>query len=241
MPDKVVIGNAELWHGDCLEVLGMVRGYSVISDPPYALNYTSDVGGKISNDRTRDFRRVLLKLPKACAHTGATTLAIFTRWDIWGELQRAFDYLWPACNCVVWNKNDTGRGNCNHVGNAHELVYISAPADHVMRVEGRRPTNVIEAPKVPPGTMVHPTEKPVDVMAWLVQAMCPQGETVIDPFMGSGTTGIACARFGRRFIGVELDRRHFDTACRRIEAAQAQGCLIGSAGAHEQAGLALEP
>lgn len=224
--EKVEIGDAELWHGDCLARLGRLRGYAIVTDPPYALNYTPDTGGKISNDKTRDFRRLLLKLPKACAHTGATTLAMFTRWDIWGEVQRAFDYLWPACNCIVWNKNDTGRGNCNHVGNSHELVYISAPAQHLMRVEGRRPINIIEARKVPTNDMRHTTEKPVYVMEWLVQAMCPEGGVVIDPFMGSGTTGIACINMGRRFIGIEIEPRYFEIACRRIEQAQKQLPLL---------------
>ena len=72
---------------------------------------------------------------------------------------------------------------------------------------------------------VHPTQKPVAVMVWCIeQAGMPQ--TVLDPFMGSGTTGVACMNLGRRFIGIEREPKYFDIACRRIEDAQRQGRLI---------------
>lgn len=63
----------------------------------------------------------------------------------------------------------------------------------------------------------HPTEKPVELCALYVSNSTQHGEVVLDPFMGSGTTGVACAQLGRRFIGIEIDQKHFDTSCRRIE------------------------
>ncbi len=68
----------------------------------------------------------------------------------------------------------------------------------------------------------HPTEKPTPLMAELLVDFTDQGQTILDPFKGSGTTGIACARMGRRFIGIELDPKYFDVACERIEKAYAQ-------------------
>ena len=71
----------------------------------------------------------------------------------------------------------------------------------------------------------HPTQKPLAVMAWcLEQFHC--ANTILDPFMGSGTTGVACAQLGRKFIGIEIERKYFDIACERIEAAYAQGQLF---------------
>jgi site-specific DNA-methyltransferase (adenine-specific) len=72
----------------------------------------------------------------------------------------------------------------------------------------------------------HPSQKPVSLMEWLVANFTLPGETVIDPFMGSGTTGIACIRTGRNFIGIEKDPEHFETARKRIEAELAQGDLF---------------
>ncbi len=71
----------------------------------------------------------------------------------------------------------------------------------------------------------HPTQKPVRLMAWCL-GLVPQAKTVCDPFMGSGTTGVACVRLGRQFIGIEREERYFEIACRRIEQAAAQGTLL---------------
>ena len=71
----------------------------------------------------------------------------------------------------------------------------------------------------------HPTQKPVGVIEWCL-GFVPNAQTILDPFMGSGTTGVACARLGRRFIGIEIEPRYFDIACRRIENAYKQADLF---------------
>jgi len=74
-------------------------------------------------------------------------------------------------------------------------------------------------------TKEHPTQKPVAVMQWAIAA-APANATVLDPFMGSGSTGVACAMMGRAFTGIERERKYFDIACERIARAQAQGQLL---------------
>jgi len=76
----------------------------------------------------------------------------------------------------------------------------------------------------------HPTEKPLALMADLVRQFSNQGELVLDPFMGSGSTGVACIQEQRRFIGIEMDAGYFATACARIEAATRQGRLFDASG-----------
>jgi DNA modification methylase len=71
----------------------------------------------------------------------------------------------------------------------------------------------------------HPYQKPLEVMAWLI-AKVRGGGAICDPFMGSGTTGVACANLGRKFIGIEIEPKYFDIACERIAAAYAQGRLF---------------
>jgi len=68
----------------------------------------------------------------------------------------------------------------------------------------------------------HPTQKPIEVMCWCIERLPDGANTILDPFMGSGTTGVACAKLGRKFIGIEIEPKYFDIACRRIEAAYAQ-------------------
>lgn len=71
----------------------------------------------------------------------------------------------------------------------------------------------------------HPTQKPVDLMAWLIRSYSNEGDTILDPFMGSGTTGVACVQTGRNFIGIEIDPMYFAIAQRRIAEAQQQLAL----------------
>lgn len=72
----------------------------------------------------------------------------------------------------------------------------------------------------------HPSQKPIEIMTWCVKSIPADGQTVLDPFMGSGTTGVACAKLGRKFIGIELDEKYFDIACKRIEEAYKQPDLF---------------
>src|SRR5690606_9161061 len=75
-------------------------------------------------------------------------------------------------------------------------------------------------------SQVHPTQKPEKLIEHIVKISSKPGGAVLDPFMGSGTTGVACANLGRKFIGIEIEPKYFDIACRRIEAAYAQGRLF---------------
>ena len=76
------------------------------------------------------------------------------------------------------------------------------------------------------GERVHPTQKPLGVMRWSIEKCKPQPQTILDPFMGSGTTGVAAIQLGRSFIGIERESKYFDIACQRIEQAVAQGQLF---------------
>ena len=75
----------------------------------------------------------------------------------------------------------------------------------------------------------HPTEKPVELLAKLVDVVCPVGGTTLDPFMGSGATGVGCAKLGRKFVGIEMEPKYFDLACRRIEEAYKQADMFSQA------------
>ena len=85
----------------------------------------------------------------------------------------------------------------------------------------------METPEVPgqPGKVDHPTQKPLALMRWCL-GFLPDAETILDPFMGSGTTGVACVKLGRKFIGIEIDEGYFDIACKRIADAVARPDLF---------------
>ena len=80
--------------------------------------------------------------------------------------------------------------------------------------------------RTPDGAKEHPTQKPRSLMKWCINHLPDTSETILDPFMGSGTTGVACVELGRKFIGIEIDEKYFDIACERISRAERQGDLF---------------
>ncbi len=156
------------------------------------------------------------RLPAELLRLDVDRLALFTRWDVWPILVEQIGDIYPACNCFVWSKLNLGRGNCRHMGSSHEFCYVSARAQHMMRVDGRRPANVVACKTLHTSQLVHPTQKPLAICEHLVQCLAGPDEVILDPFTGAGSIGVAAVRTGRRFIGMELDDEHFETARARL-------------------------
>ena len=214
------IGNATLYLGDCRDVLPTLgKVDAVVTDPPYGINYCSGyatdtlwaAGRTITNDfdvSARDSALVLCQdVPALVFGSRKAALPVGCRqvliWDKGGALgMGALDLPWKP---------------------AHEEIYVLGKGF----VGGRNWHSVIAHPPVQSmarNGRIHPNEKPVGLIEMLL-GWCPAG-CILDPFMGSGTTGVACARLGRRFIGVEVEPKYFDIACRRIEQAQRQKDLF---------------
>jgi len=206
MAEKVVVGNAELWHGDCREILPTLPNFDLIlTDPPYG----------IGADRTRNSQK------NGWVDYGAEG------WDkerpsgwFFGLMQEKAknlicwggnyftDYLPPTMQWLVWDK-----GQRNFSLDDCEFAWSSKNA-------AARIFNLTRAEALQDGKE-HPTQKPERLMLWCLD-MHKESNTICDPFMGSGTTGVACANMGKSFVGIERERKYFDIACERIHAAQAQ-------------------
>lgn len=212
---KEIIGNATLYLGDCLEILPTLEKVdAVITDPPYGINYSSNhgaswAGSVISNDADVRARDVAL--------TGFENAAVFGSWKC-----QPINF---AKGCLVWDKGPAfGMGDLSFPWKgSFELIYIRGNAWSGHRDEGvlRGHIKVSWESK----GRVHPNEKPVSLIEAILSKL-PDGYSVIDPFMGSGTTGVACMNLGRKFIGIEIEEKYFEIACERIRAAQAQGRLF---------------
>lgn len=144
-------------------------------------------------------------------------------------------YRWEEAACLPTLEQAFALRRILGLGDDFERIYTAALAARdqvVARARAKTSENAARALDVftyPPtqgGFGRHPTEKPVQLMADLVQVVTDPGQTVLDHFMGSGTTGVACVQLGRPFIGIERDPAHFETACTRIEQAVAQGQLF---------------
>jgi DNA modification methylase len=213
MTTPVIIGNASLYLGDCRDILPTLGALdTVITDPPYGMsfqsNHRAEQHERIANDDNQDL------LVWACGIPVTHSRYVFCRWD---NLGGGMD---KPKSCVTWVKNNWSMGDLEHEHARQTEVAMFWPGPH-HSWPGKRPTDVVRAPRT--GNSEHPTEKPVYLMeqfiGWTRGLVC-------DPFMGSGTTGVACVNLGRPFVGVEINPKYFDIACRRIEDAQRQGRLI---------------
>src|SRR3990167_599823 len=211
MVEPVVIGNATLYCGDCRDILPTLpRVGAVITDPPYGI-------GKDGQKRTT-------------GGNGGRKAYEFRGWDAIRPDKEIFDLILAAApEHVIWGGNyfadllpasmkwlvwDKGQRINQSDG---ELAYTSRGG--ALRIK------TINRVELMTDGAEHPTQKPVSLMVW----SCEQvgfPATILDPFMGSGSTGVAAMQLQAGFIGIEREPAYFDTACRRIEDAQRQGRLI---------------
>jgi DNA modification methylase len=206
------IGDATLYLGDCREILPTLgKVDAVVTDPPYGMefrsNFRKDKHLAIANDNAE------WPLELATGIDVEHSKYVFCRWDDLARIEK------PK-SLVTWVKNNWSMGDLDHEHARQTEVAAFYPGRRHFWPVGR-PTDVIEAPRT--GNDNHPTEKPVSLMWAFVRWT---SGVVLDPFMGSGTTGVACAKLGRKFIGIEIEPKYFDTACRRIEAAYKQPDLF---------------
>jgi site-specific DNA-methyltransferase (adenine-specific) len=227
MTESVEIGNATLYHGDCMDILPQLSGAdAVITDPPYGISYvsarrTQGPTEMLKNDEEAPVEVVPL-LASAIKEGGALYLA--TRFDVSGLWSNAIDASGLSMKTpIYWDKGNHTSGDLEgDFGAQIEIFMFAHKGRHKLR--GRRLSNLWHVPRDKAGD--HPTPKPVVLMERMVAASTDAGGLVIDPFMGSGSTGVACANLQRRFIGIELERRYFDLSCERIDRAHSQGRLF---------------
>ena len=201
------IGDCTLHLGDCRDILPTLGPVdAVVTDPPYGIAriWQGGSGHGWGKARAQTAERNDWDGAAPDAETLALILSLGKQHILWGG--NYFDL--PPSRCwLVWNKPERGFTLAEA-----ELAWTNL--DTVVRV--------VDAPRSEPDRL-HPTQKPVAVMAFSV---AKTKGTVLDPYMGSGTTGVACARAGRRFVGVEAHEPYFDIACRRIEEAYRQPRLF---------------
>lgn len=211
---KEVIDNATLYLGDCLEILPTLpKVDAVVTDPPYGIGYDAS-HDKYKNGIKRDDATWDVEPfdPQAIIALGLPTI-------MWGG--NCFASRLPDCvGWLCWQK--TARNDSDVRQADMELAWTncvrrSRHLQHLWIGAYRASESGIQN--------VHPTQKPIAVMQWCLNLL-PAAETILDPFMGSGTTGVACMNLGRRFIGIEIEERYFDIAVERITNAQRQQKLF---------------
>jgi len=190
------IGDATLYLGDCREILPTLgKVDAVVTDPPYGI-------GKKMGGGSWSYKEEMMQ------------------WDLEAKQEWVDDLLALSVPSIIWG------GNYFRVPPSRGWLIWRKPNFPSMADAEMAFTNIDMNTKVfefnrTDGVKEHPTQKPVEIMNWCL-GFVSGANVVLDPFMGSGTTGVACAKKGRAFIGIEREPSYFDIACRRIETAYKQ-------------------
>ncbi|WP_287339890.1 site-specific DNA-methyltransferase [Mesorhizobium sp.] len=209
---EIQIGDCRLILGDCLEVLPLLgEGMAVVSDPPYGMDWDTD-STRFSGGHNPARRSAGRNDHKAIAGDAApfdpSPWLAFPECILFGS--NHFAARLPVGTTLVWIKRlDAAFGSFLSDGEVAWQkggygVYCKRDLSNYALTNSRQ----------------HPTQKPLDLMVWCVERV--KSLAILDPFMGSGTTGVACVKLGRKFVGIEIDEGYFDIACERIRKAYAQ-------------------
>lgn len=227
MTEPVQIGDCTLYQGDALELLPTLEPGSVdavIVDPPYLIGAHSIGTARAKSGTWADlnnsaywfsawYRECLRLLPTETGH-----FATFCNWRTQPLVICAMAAAgMTATSCLVWDKDWIGPAYKNALRPTYELIVIASGKAAEIK---NRSLNDIWRTKWMAGhsaETLHPAEKPVSLLMQLISALTTESSCLLDPMMGSGTTGVACVRLGRKFIGIEISEDYFKIACQRIQ------------------------
>lgn len=251
MVERVQIGAATLYLGDCMEVMaGLAPVDHVISDPPYE----DELHQAMGRIKRTDGQEMIQSLGFDGINTSRADVAravvdISSGWAVlfclaegvpaWRDDLQAAGAKWDTT--LAWVKPDASpRFNGQGAARGFECAVTAWCGKGHRSWNGGGKRGVFTYPVNTDRHGAHPTEKPVPLMADLVALYTNPGQVILDPFMGSGTTGVAAVKAGRSFIGVERDRRYFDIACERIQKAVDQPDMFVAAPKPVQTALLLD-
>ncbi|MDR2365850.1 MAG: site-specific DNA-methyltransferase [Zoogloeaceae bacterium] len=221
--------HIKLFHGEMLSILTGMESESVdavITDPPYMLGVSSfsakdkkanKCGSWADMENASYWYAIWMKEARRLLKPSGY-FAVFGGWRSIPVYSRAF-YLaeLPMTNCLIWEKPGLGPSGPNQLRGAYEIVLLSAM--ETAKISNRSVRDVFSCPPVYPHEKHHPAEKPVTLMRHLVDLLTPPDGLVLDPFAGSGSTGVAALLSGRRFIGIEREDAYVEIAQKRLREA----------------------
>lgn len=205
---KEIIGDCTLYLGDCMEFMPLLdKVDAVVTDPPYGLGKKMKGGTWGAKEHNQGF----------------------LKWDLEAKQEWIDEILLLNIPSIIWGGNYFNVPASRCWLSWDKINAVPTMADFELAwTNFDRPSKKKSLPvgRVEYG---HPTQKPISLMKWCLSFL-PEAQTILDPFMGSGTTGVACVKMGRKFIGIELDEGYFEIACQRIRDAYAQPDMLLEAG-----------
>jgi len=232
-----VSGGVALYRGDCLDILSHIKADAVISDPPYGMGWNTDSTRFSGGSVTRGIgREDWGEIPNDGVPFDPSPWLAWKKVVLFGA--NHFAARLPVGTTLVWIKKDEHLWG-SFLSDAELGWMKGGHGVYVKRIPWSPPARAIDyGGDVTRPKGIHPTQKPVALMAWCMdKAKVQEGATVLDPYMGSGSTIIAAIRTGRKAIGIEKDPKHFQTAVERIKRELAQGDLFLANGKGEAPAL----
>lgn len=225
MTEPVTIGRATLYLGDCRDILPTLgKVDAVVTDPPYGIGFPyegyEDTPGNLDALIEKFIPACLAIAQRLVITPGVTNLTRYPNptwtgawtWDTTSTFGKLGYSQWQPI--LVYGDDLKGFGSVNGVLKCDRIHFTGVGSNREHSAGGG-----------------HTCPKPIGFMRRLANRFTNEGETILDPFMGSGTTGVAAVQMGRDFIGIEREPKYFDIACKRIEDAQKQGDLFIEASA----------
>ena len=214
---------------DCLDILKQLPDKCVdlvLTDPPYGMlfqsNHRQEKYDKIENDDNLDWIdewcEQINRVKKDDSH-----IYIFCSWHNVDVFKHTVEKFFPVKNILIWQKNNTGMGDLfNDYAPEYEMILYCNPNNK--KLNGGRDSNILRYKRTQ--NELHPTQKPVDLFAYLIQKSTNENGLALDCFSGSGTTAVACHNLKRRFICIERNKEYYRASCERLEQAQRQQTLF---------------
>ena len=203
--NKIEIGNATLYLGDCAEILPNLGQFdAVVTDPPYGIK----AGREKPHNGWKDYGIADWDLTRPKKEIFDLIQKISKESIIWGG-NYFTDWLPPSMQWLVWDKGqrDFSLADCEFAWSSQNKAARIFDYSRALALQDGKQ---------------HPTQKPIKLMEWCIDLLPKNTNLILDPFMGSGTTGVACVNLKKQFVGIEREQKYFDIACERIELAQAQ-------------------
>lgn len=222
----VVNVSYKICCNDCFNVMESminknIKVDMILTDPPYGIDLTPQrttskfKNTKVKNDDSLEW------LPKFVDYTYELTkniAVVFCGWQNIDKFKMAFEKKFIIKNILVWNKDWFGMGN-NYRPN-YELILLMCKTN--LKTKSKNKSNILTYRRLSPQKLTHSCEKPVPLLEDLIFELTDEGNVILDCFMGTGSTGVACMNTNRHFIGIELDENYFNIAKERLEKFQTE-------------------
>ena len=210
-----------VYHMDCLEGMKLLPDKSIdliVTDPPYLMNYRSNyrkvkydyiIGDKDGKDLITESIKEAYRVLK-----DNSAIYMFCSWHHIDFFKMEFERYFNLKNIIVWNKNNTSMGDLKgSYAPKHEFVLFGHKGRRLL--EGFRYPDVLEAKRT--GNKLHPTQKPIDLIEIFIKTSSKENDVVLDMFMGSGVTAVACELNNRKWIGFEIESKYVEVTNKRLE------------------------